>query len=129
MATPYRYQGSGNPWAGVAQTTESALGRVGQAYRGYAAGQQELFLEEKRREQRERELQQQRQDKLIDVARQGLLDYSGFQERQEAAEAKANTLNEEGLKLQKQFTYEKTLDKILEVIQSDTGDVTPTETA
>tara|TARA_Y100000593_G_scaffold87225_1_gene167354 strand:+ start:454 stop:4092 length:3639 start_codon:yes stop_codon:yes gene_type:complete len=107
MATPYRYQGSGNPWAGVAQTTESALGRVGQAYRGYAAGQQELFLEEKRREQRERELQQQRQDKLIDVARQGLLDYSGFQERQEAAEAKAKA--EEAQMAQEKSYQDRTL--------------------
>jgi hypothetical protein len=46
----------------------------------------------------------------------------------ETAEGKVGTVNEEGLKLQKEFTYEKTLNKILEVIQSDTVDVTPTET-
>ena len=38
----------------------------------------------------------------------------------ETAESKADTVNEEGLKLQKEFTYEKTLNKILEVIQNDT---------
>jgi hypothetical protein len=46
----------------------------------------------------------------------------------ETAEAKVGTVNEQGVKLQKEFTYEKTLNKILEVIQSDTGDVTPAET-
>ena len=47
----------------------------------------------------------------------------------ETAETKVGSKNEEGLKLQKEFTYEKTLDKILDVIQSDTEGVTPTETA
>ena len=38
----------------------------------------------------------------------------------ESAEEKATTVNAEGIKLQKEFTYEKTLNKILEVIQNDT---------
>ena len=46
----------------------------------------------------------------------------------ELAEQKAGAENKEGLKLQKDFTYEKTLDKILQVIQSDTDSVTPNET-
>ena len=55
-------------------------------------------------------------------------DTDEFTAAMETAEKKVDTPNEEGLKLQKEFTYEKTLNKILEVIQSDTGDVPPTET-
>ena len=47
----------------------------------------------------------------------------------ETAEKKIGTENTEGLKLQKEFTYEKSLNKILEVIQSDTSDVTVNETS
>jgi hypothetical protein len=43
-----------------------------------------------------------------------------FTAAMELAESKATTTNEEGLKLQKQFTYENTLNKVLDVIQNDT---------
>ncbi len=56
-------------------------------------------------------------------------DTDEFTAAMETAEAKVGTVNEQGIKLQKEFTYEKTLNKILEVIQSDTGSVTPTETS
>jgi len=46
-------------------------------------------------------------------------DTDEFVAAMEKAESKASQENEEGLKLQKEFTYEKTLNKILEVIQSD----------
>ena len=36
----------------------------------------------------------------------------------EQAEEKVNIINEEGLKLQKEFTYEKTLNLILEEIEN-----------
>ena len=55
-------------------------------------------------------------------------DSDEFTSAMETAEQKVNSVNEEGIKLQKEFTYEKTLDKILEVIQSDTTGVTPKET-
>ena len=38
-----------------------------------------------------------------------------------------DTENTEGIKLQQKFTYEKTVDKIIEVIQSDTEGVTLNE--
>ena len=47
-------------------------------------------------------------------------DQDEFVAAMETAESKADVVNEEGLKLQKEFTYEKTLNKILEVIQNDT---------
>ena len=47
-------------------------------------------------------------------------DTDEFVAAMESAEEKANTTNTEGLKLQKEFTYENTLNKILEVIQNDT---------
>ena len=56
-------------------------------------------------------------------------DTDEFVAAMETAETKVGTVNEQGIKLQKEFTYEKTLNKILEVIQSDTDGVTPTETA
>ena len=56
-------------------------------------------------------------------------DSDEFISAMEKAESKVNTINEEGLKLQKEFTYEKTLNNILQVIQSDTQGVTPKETA
>jgi len=55
-------------------------------------------------------------------------DTDEFTAAMETAETKVGTVNEQGIKLQKEFTYEKTLNKILEVIQSDTGSDTPTET-
>ena len=55
-------------------------------------------------------------------------DSDEFTSAMETAEQKVNSVNEEGIKLQKEFTYEKTLDKILEVIQSDSTGVTPKET-
>ena len=47
-------------------------------------------------------------------------DTDEFVAAMESAEEKATTTNTEGLKLQKEFTYENTLNKILEVIQNDT---------
>ena len=47
-------------------------------------------------------------------------DTDEFVAAMESAEEKATTVNAEGIKLQKEFTYEKTLNKILEVIQNDT---------
>ena len=56
-------------------------------------------------------------------------DNDEFVAAMEAAENKVGTENTEGLKLQQEFTYEKSLNKILEVIQSDTQGVTPSETS
>ena len=54
-------------------------------------------------------------------------DKDEFVAAMEKAESKIDTENTEGIKLQQKFTYEKTVDKIIEVIQSDTEGVTLNE--
>ena len=60
------------------------------------------------------------QDTLFNQGNIYTFDTDEFISAMETAESKAETINEEGLKLQKEFTYEKSLNKILELIQNDT---------